>query len=633
MKINYIIIFLYCAFALKTNIVCAQQKNIGSKNIPQPEKKTFHEKPPPAKTKSFLSGIFRNRKNPVSTTKIDSANRETVLYSKSISSFMVHDGKVIRNIKMSQYTFKQIFTDTTERIGQIGSRVLDALHTETYSWVIRNNLFFKSGDKLDPYQIADNERYLRSLEFIQDARIVARKVNGSSDSVDVEVITKDYFSITGSFDFGGTGRQKISLAETNLGGAGQKVQLTVLHDNIRSPNFGFDFLYSKTSIAHSFITGTIGYGRINSDPAGNDYIQSFYLRASRPLLSPNAKLAGAFEISFNNSINVYNKPDSQFYNYKNANIDLWTGYNFVGQNLRRNVLARNRTFGAIRYINRNFFPTPVQIGNTFNSFYNSKKAVLAAVTFFRKEYYKTNYIYGFGNTEDVPYGYNLAITGGWYKQLELARPYIGFDANFFSVTNKKRFLQYYLRSGIFSNKGHFEDISFVLGGSMFSPLHYFKSFKMRQFYKVNFSRIFARNAIDPLQINNPLGLRYFKADSLKGTQRLSFYTESFFFSKYRVFGFLFAPFVFADASMLKEEGKSIFKSDIYTGIGGGLRTRNVNLVFGTVELRFIYFPRKAQENNPFVISFSTDIRLRYNGNYISPPDIIQLNSENNYSFY
>ena len=169
------------------------------------------------------------------------------------------------------------------------------------------------------------------------------------------MITKDYFSITGSFDFGGTGRQKISIAETNLGGAGQKVQLTVLHDNIRSPNIGFDFLYSKNSIAHSFITGTIGYGRINSDPAGNDYIQSFYLRASRPLLSPNAKLSGAFEVSFNNSINVYNKPDSQFYNYKNANIDLWAGYNFVGKNLRRNVLARNRTFGAIRYINRNFF--------------------------------------------------------------------------------------------------------------------------------------------------------------------------------------------------------------------------------------------------------------------------------------
>ena len=259
--------------------------------------------------------------------------------------------------------------------------------------------------------------------------------------------------------------------------------------------------------------------------------------------------------------------------------------------------------------------------------------MLAEVTMFKQEFYKTNYIYGFGTTEDVPYGYNVAFTGGWYKQQDLARPYFGINANNYLATEKGKFMQFFGRGGFFINKGKLQDISILAGGSMFSRLHLFKNFKWRQYFKYNFTRLFNRTTYDPLQINNSLGLRYFSADTLRGTQRFSLYTESFFFAKYKLFGFQLAPFIFIDGSMLKPEGKPFFTSDIYTGIGGGLRTRNVNLVFGTAEVRFVYFPRKAQDTNSFKISFSSEIRFRYNSNYIRPPDIIQLNAEDANSFY
>jgi hypothetical protein len=178
-----------------------------------------------------------------------------------------------------------------------------------------------------------------------------------------------------------------------------------------------------------------------------------------------------------------------------------------------------------------------------------------------------------------------------------------------------------------------EDVSISGGGSVFSRLYVFNRFKMRQYTRYNFSRIFNRTTYDPLQINNALGLRYFSADTLKGTQRMNIYTETFFFPKYKLLGFQLAPFIFGDAAMLKGEGKAFFTSDIYTSVGGGIRTRNVNLVFGTAELRFIYFPRRAQDGNTFRISFSGDIRFRYNTNYIRRPDIIELNNEDSNSFY
>jgi hypothetical protein len=225
------------------------------------------------------------------------------------------------------------------------------------------------------------------------------------------------------------------------------------------------------------------------------------------------------------------------------------------------------------------------------------------------------------------------VTGGYHKQVDLARAYVGLNANMYKVSEKGRISQYYFRNGMFIKGGHLEDVGLMIGGSTFSRLFQFKSFKMRQYYRYNFSRILGRTTYDPLQINNALGLRYFSADTLRGTQRMSFYTESFFFAKYKFVGFLLAPFVFVDAAMLKAEGKPFYTSDIYTGVGGGVRTRNVNLIFGTAELRFIYFPRKAQDASPFKVSLTAELQFRYNSNYIRPPEILQLNSEDGSNFY
>lgn len=584
------------------------------------------------KRTSFFGNIFTQLKSSITVSKEDSAAKATVINGKSVIPYNEHRGKVIRSITTQEIGFERVFTDTSKFISYYGTRVLNALHTDTYDWVIRDNLFMKVGDRVNPYVLSDNERYLRSLEFIQDARIFVRPIKNQPDSVDVVVITKDLFSITGSADFSGTDRQKVTVAESNLAGAGQKIQFTGLRDMNRQPNLDYEMLYSKNSIAHSFINGTLGYSHIAGSPAGSDNVESIFLSLNRPLYSPYSRLAGGFDLAFNDAKNTLASPDSLFFDFKNVNVDAWGGYNFGVNRLLENDKHRKRAFVALRYLNRTFQHQPFQVKG-FNSFFNDRKALLGEVTFFRQEFYKTNYIYGFGTTEDVPYGYNLAVTGGWYKQLELERPYFGVNANRYIATEKGKFMQFYFRSGFFLNKGQWEDVTVLAGGSMFGRLHVFKKFKMRQYVKYNFSRIFNRTTYDPLQINNALGLRYFSSDTSKGTQRMSLYTETFFFAKYKLLGFLMAPFVFGDAAMLKPEGKPFFTSDIYTSVGAGLRTRNVNLIFGTAEFRFIFFPRKSNDTNSFKISFTGDISFRYNSNYIRKPDFIDVNNEDTGSFY
>jgi hypothetical protein len=68
-------------------------------------------------------------------------------------------------------------------------------------------------------------------------------------------------------------------------------------------------------------------------------------------------------------------------------------------------------------------------------------------------------------------------------------------------------------------------------------------------------------------------------------------------------------------------------------LGAGLRTRNENFVFGTIELRFIYFPRTVPGNNAFKITITTNLNFRFNSTYVTEPDIVQSNTDNNNGIY
>jgi hypothetical protein len=585
------------------------------------------------RSSGFLHNIFQSIVNTVTVAKGDSTAKATVLYTKSEKPYERFEGRIIRNIVIRELGFEKVFTDTSKTISYYGTRILNYLHTDTWEWVIRDNLFIKEGTKLNRYVVADNERYLRSLEFIQDARIIAKTIRGTRDSIDLEVITKDLFSISGSVDISSAKRQKINIAESNLAGAGQKVEVTALIDKGRTPSFGYAVQYTKNSLLHSFINASIGYSKIATDRQGDEGVSSLYVQLQRPLVSAYSRMAGGFGVSFNKSNNRFAKPDSTFFDYQNHSFDTWVGYNIGVKKLLEDNKDLNRTFAAVRYFQNTFDKKPWQIADNFDPYFNNRQGILGEITLFRQEFYQTNYIYGFGTTEDVPYGYNVALTGGYYKQLELERPYFGINANRYTVTNKGEFIHMFVRAGAFPYAKTLTDASLVVGGGFYSKLYLFKNVKLREYVKFSVTRLFNTITNEPLRINNALGLQYFGGDSLSGRQRMSMYAETFSFLKYKLFGFQLAPFGFVDASLLTGEQSSFFKSDLFTGIGGGMRTRNENLIFGTIEFRFVYFPRKVQDMNPFKFSLVTNLRFRYNTNYVKAPDVIQLNSNDTNNFY
>ena len=137
-------------------------------------------------------------------------NDSTII--KSEAYFTPFAGKVIRNIyyrKVKVFGPRNI-NDTAFTSSMKLLRLANRLHYDSRQWVIRQSLFFREDQRVDPFELADNERYLRNRPFIQDARIYVKSAAG--DSIDVEVVTKDLFEygadLTRRFYRRGSGYQR-----------------------------------------------------------------------------------------------------------------------------------------------------------------------------------------------------------------------------------------------------------------------------------------------------------------------------------------------------------------------------------------------------------------------------------------
>ena len=123
--------------------------------------------------------------------------------------FLKYKGKIIRSVESVRLGFQYDIDDTSLIKNDLGVRLAKTFHKNSSKNVIDKNLFFKAGDRLSPYLLADNERYLRDLVYIKDARILVEFAVASTDSVDVVVITKDVFSIGGKVNISSKNKGRI----------------------------------------------------------------------------------------------------------------------------------------------------------------------------------------------------------------------------------------------------------------------------------------------------------------------------------------------------------------------------------------------------------------------------------------
>lgn len=576
--------------------------------------------------KTLLQNVIKNLKK--DSAKTDSSS----LPKTNEAAFDPYGGLFIRNIIIERIPFGVSIGDTSKRLINSLTNMANDLHHITKTNVIRKNLFFKKGEPLKPFLMADNERYLRQLLYLQDAEFFVARTAPGSDSVDVFVEIKDVFSLGGAINSLGLKQTSLELREDNFAGSGNAAVLYTLYDDKRKNDFALGGEYNNRNVAGSFMNAKIGYQSFYPAIYGPKEDNNYYVDFHKPLINRYMKWTYELSASYHNTSNLYNNSDSVYFSdtrYRYYNIEAWSGFNINAQNFTRQEESQKlRKLIGVRYLNQRFLDVPQKFASTYDWKYQTINAALATLTFYRQNFYKTQYIYGFGRNEDIPEGLLLSITSGYTKRQDAKRPFVGFNFERYHFNKRKNYLSYKIAAEGYLHRSSIEDLNFL--GSIF----YFDHLKpigtkWKQRFFLNFDLAQQVNTIynEPLFANSQFGLPEYGNEIIDnqktgGSLRSTAKIESEFFSPWSVVAFRFAPFVFGRVGVFSPYD---YKTQVLSSVGGGIRTRNESLVFGTIELKAYYFPEKNFHNESFRFSISTNVIFKYNTQFVKKPDFIQIN--------
>ena len=561
---------------------------------------------------------------------IDSNGNGRQTLQRNDKRFQRYRGRIIRNIVILRVPFGTSIQDTAASFRNFFTNLADKFHTDSREQIIRNNLFFVKNDSVHPYLLADNERHLRDLEYLGDARITVTALRHTRDSVDITVFTKDVLSLGGRLDFSSIEEFQASIREDNLAGYGDRLEFRTLFDYDRRVKVGLGMQYVRRNILGTFIDASVGWQNFAPTLHGGHKQENvLYVGLNKPLVHPYMKWTYGMNASLHSTRNLY-LPDSLFneeYHYSYRNVDAWGGITF-DPHFRDNKTndARLRTYLGLRLLHQNFTRLPLKYTNEYFYRFANMEGALVSMSLFTQNFFRARYFYGFGRTEDVPEGFDVAVTAGWIRKEKRSRGYLGMDLQLNYFSPQEHYFNYTLRAGTFSRRKSFEDLDVLLNAQFFSNLRTLGTWKQRTNISLGITKQWNTLLNGPLYINSEYGLQEFSNDSLFGGNfRASAKAESVFYSNWSLIGFRFAPFVFAHGAYLDGDMADRYGRKFFPSLGGGLRTRNESLIFGTVELRGFYFPSRNFYNENFRVDISTNLRFKYNQSRLKRPEIINFN--------
>ena len=121
---------------------------------------------------------------------------------------------------------RDIFDTDTPEENYALFRLANQLHIQTRASVIERALLFKSGEAFSVRALEETERLLRSNRYLNDVQFRVAAVR--EDTVDIDVVTRDTWSLEPGFSAGrsgGTNSSGIGLKEHNLLGTGVSFSL------------------------------------------------------------------------------------------------------------------------------------------------------------------------------------------------------------------------------------------------------------------------------------------------------------------------------------------------------------------------------------------------------------------------
>ncbi|MFC4655281.1 BamA/TamA family outer membrane protein [Rheinheimera marina] len=322
-------------------------------------------------------------------------------------------GKPVRAIRVQS---EDVFDLEAEKVYWF-HHLANRTHKVTKADTILEDVLFKAGDPLDAEALLETERLLRTRRYLRKVEVKATE-QCADGSVVVTIHTWDNWSLLPNISLsreGGESKTVLGLAEDNLFGTGNQVNLDYENDserksyllNFRSPNlFG-------------------SHWNLNTLYADKTDGESYLLALERPFYRLHAPWAFAFHIETDSeNVNEYLRGDEiNEYQRKLDLLQLSSGWKIAetGHWVQRLSLGLDRQ-------QLQFSPTALtDFGMPEN---RDLSQLWLSWQFVGAEYRQLYNVYQFNRVEDINFGWQASVQLGWLQ------PGLGADHSGWSLKGR-----------------------------------------------------------------------------------------------------------------------------------------------------------------------------------------------------
>ncbi len=129
-------------------------------------------------------------------------------------------------------------------------KILNSTYTKSRSFVLGKYMLFNVGDTISSLEMSDNERLLRNLPFIEDARILV--IPAGDNQADVVIVIRETYPIGLEMRLDDFTRGKVTFLNRNFAGFGHEWDISVPY-NFKEYNYpGIGTRYAIKNIARTF---------------------------------------------------------------------------------------------------------------------------------------------------------------------------------------------------------------------------------------------------------------------------------------------------------------------------------------------------------------------------------------------
>ncbi|MFY0605171.1 MAG: hypothetical protein JXR10_00555 [Cyclobacteriaceae bacterium] len=528
--------------------------------------------------------------------KKESSEQKSKNSRTSNQPFEAYKGLKVTNIRIKFVDILEGSVSDTLRIASSSlAKVANQFHINSWSRLIRNNLLVKVNDVIDPYAMADNERILRRLRFVEDAKIyVTKKNDGEADLI---VVIKDRISWGTALDIYDYNQFRAELFNRNIGGSGKSASIAWLYDDDNEPSSGYSLSFGAQNISKTITSWEINHSK-------NLNNQTWGLNLQKEFVAPEIKYGGGLEVRWlKDTILFLDKTPSAISDFELNFQDIWLGRSFqiASSNSRKNIII------SARYLNHAFSQQPY-VSEDSNFLFFNRKLLLSELSLSNRKFLKTNYISGYGISEDIPLGYRFSFITGYDFNEYYTQQYIGYQLFWAFYVNNFGYLLFNQEIGAF-NRNSLQNGSFKIKLNYFTPLMHIGRYYFRSFARLSYSRGISQP--EYRSINLKRRIRDLEGDNISGNSAFGFAIESVMFTPWYFYGFRFAPFIYYNFGEVWDTRTLASAHYAYQGTGLGVRIKNESLVFNTLELRVTQFIKAPINSDKTQFSLSATIPISF----------------------